>query len=195
MDLLESGTIVFTRRELVLEVDLSYLMLWTRKNEERDNVANGKGTCERISKYSRLLCLYSTQSLPWYKKWYCTVCILPVEWTRVFHFMLHSQPATMISQSQHLCSAQREEQQDIYGRWEIRHQFHFHYPAEHQERDHVALKERNSREEMLCVCGHTLKIFREMFTFYSGHILPIAGLYGNSSSSFNRHLMVLEETK
>lgn len=88
----------------------------------------------------------------------------------VFHFMLHSQPATMISQSQHLCSAQREEQQDIYGRWEIRHQFYFHYPAEHQERDHIALKERNSREEMLCVCGHALKIFTDVHVLFRTYI-------------------------
>ena len=29
-------------------------------------------------------------------KWYGTVCILSVQWAKIFHFMLHSQPAAVI---------------------------------------------------------------------------------------------------
>lgn len=29
-------------------------------------------------------------------KWYSTVCILSVQWAKIFHFMLHSQPAAVI---------------------------------------------------------------------------------------------------
>lgn len=81
---------------------------------------------------------------------------------------------------------QREEQQGIYCRWEMRHQFHFHCPAEHWEQDCIALEKRSRREKMLCVCGHLLDVFTEMLQFNWRQALPIANLHGNGRSGFNR---------
>lgn len=78
----------------------------------------------------------------------------------------------------------------------MRHKYsHFHYTAEHQEQDQIALKEKNSREERPCVCSHMLKIFTEASKFHLGHASSFADSHGNGTSGFNRDVTILEEKR
>jgi len=114
------------------------------------------------------------------------LCHLSVEWTRVFHFMLHSQPAMMISQSQHLCVDKGKNNKIFIA--DGRCVTSSISTAQQNIGNRIALlwKREERREKMLCVCGHLLDVFTEMLQFNWRQALPIADLHGNGRSGFNR---------